>query len=82
MGQNHSVSATFTRVSPPNDDFADSQLISDASASVSSTTKDATRETGEPNHCLNSSAACNGTTGFPWPGDHTVWYSWTAPYSG
>ena len=81
MNQNHSVSSTFIRVSPPNDDFANSQVISGASASVNGTTKDATRESGEPNHCLNS-ADCNGTNGVPWPGDHTVWYRWTAPYSG
>ena len=73
-GQNHSVSATFIRVSPPNYDFAASQPICDASASVSGTTEDSTRESGESNHCLNSSADYNGTTGFPWPGDHTVWY--------
>jgi hypothetical protein len=81
MDQNHSVSATFIRVSPPNDDFVSSQLISSASASVNGTTKDATRDSGEPNHCLDS-ADCSGTNGVLWPGDHTVWYSWTAPYSG
>lgn len=66
-----SVSATFIRISPPNDDFANAQLISGADASVNGTTRDATREDpGEPRH----SAA--------WTGDHTVWYSWTAPRTG
>jgi len=68
---NESVNATFIRISPPNDDFAAAQLISGASASVNGTTKDATRQDpDEPRH----SAA--------WAGEHTVWYSWTAPHTG
>jgi hypothetical protein len=67
---NESVNATFTRISPSNDDFAAAQPITGASASVSGTTKDATRETGEPRHTA------------AWTGDHTVWYSWTAPHTG
>ena len=68
---NESVNATFIRISPPNDDFAAAQLISGATTSVPGTTKDATRETGEPDHSSDS-----------WSGDHTVWYSWTAPHTG
>jgi hypothetical protein len=65
------VHATFIRISPPNDDFAAAQLMSGTNASVNGTTKDATRETGEPDHSSDS-----------WSGDHTVWYSWTAPHTG
>ena len=71
MNGNKSVNATFTRISPPNDDFASAQPISGAGLSVSGTTKDATRETGEPDHSSDS-----------WSGDHTVWYRWTAPHTG
>ena len=65
-----SVNASFTRISPSNDDFAAAQLISGATTSASGTTKDATMESGEPHHVSG------------WPGDHTVWYSWTAPHTG
>jgi hypothetical protein len=65
------VDAAFTRISPPNDDFAAAQPISGTSASVNGTTKDATREDpGEPRHSAG------------WTGEHTVWYSWTAPHTG
>lgn len=64
------VNATFNRISPSNDDFAAAQPISGTGASVNGTTKDATRETGEPRHTA------------AWAGDHTVWYSWTAPNTG
>lgn len=71
MNRNKSVNATFTRISPPNDDFAAAQPISGDGLSVSGTTRDATREAGEPDHSSDS-----------WAGDHTVWYRWTAPRTG
>src|SRR3989337_2103386 len=63
-----SVNATFNRISPPNEDFAAAQPISGADVSANGTTKDATMEPGEPHHVSG------------WPGDHTVWYRWTAPH--
>jgi hypothetical protein len=63
---------------PANDNFADSQLVSGATASVSGTTQSATREDpGEPDHYTSNPADADW-----WLGDHTVWYSWKAPDSG
>jgi hypothetical protein len=41
------------------------------------TTLAATRETGEPDHYVT-----NPPDSDLWVGDHSVWYSWTAPFSG
>jgi subtilisin family serine protease len=57
---------------PANDDFANAQSISGASATVNGTDVNATREFGEPDHLPDSSSL----------GDKTVWYNWTAPSSG
>jgi hypothetical protein len=57
---------------PANDNFADAQTIGGATNSVAGTTNGATRETGEPDHWTLEN----------WDGDHSVWYSWTAPASG
>jgi hypothetical protein len=57
---------------PANDNFADAQIIGGATPAVIGTTKGATRETGEPDHWTLEA----------WFGDHSVWYSWTAPASG
>jgi hypothetical protein len=64
---------------PANDDFADAQVVVGTSVAVSGTTATATREgsLGEPTHCLTNATDCNA-----WQGDHTVWYRWTAPFSG
>lgn len=53
---------------PPNDSFANAQLISGGSGSVSGDNINATEETGEPNH--------GGS------GSGSVWYRWTAPTTG
>ncbi|WP_164929161.1 FG-GAP repeat domain-containing protein [Gloeobacter violaceus] len=54
---------------PANDDFADRETISGASASVTGTNVGATKEPGEPDHGGNGGGA-------------SVWYTWTAPTSG
>jgi hypothetical protein len=50
---------------PPNDNFANAQVLSGTATSVPGTTVGATAEPGEPGH--------------PSSQDHTVWYSWTPP---
>jgi hypothetical protein len=62
---------------PANDNFANAQSIGGSAASVSGTTKSATRETGEPDHYTSNPADADW-----WRGEHTVWYSWKAPDSG
>ncbi len=62
--------AAATAGAPPvNDNFAGATLITGASASVSGTNVNATKETGEPNHAGNA-------------GGKSVWWTWTAPASG
>jgi subtilisin len=64
-------------VAPSNDYFANAQVISGSKVTVNGTTLTATREAGEPDHY---------TTHVPdsdfWRGENSVWYSWTAPFSG
>jgi hypothetical protein len=55
---------------PANDNFADAQTIRGQTASVDGTNVGATIESGDP-----PSVAGVGTS-------HTVWYRWTAPFSG
>ena len=62
---------------PSNDNFANAQIISGVTTSVPGTTAGATRETGEPDHYTSNPADAN-----QWLGEHSVWYSWTAPASG
>lgn len=57
---------------PANDDFANAQTLTGASFSVSATTLNASRETGE----TDPTAPTNYSAG------HTVWYKWVAPSSG
>lgn len=66
------ISAANAR--PANDNFANAQSISGSTVSVDGTTEGATVEGGEPAPDPNSSD--------PSPGEHTVWYRWTAPTSG
>src|SRR5262245_22047651 len=54
---------------PPNDNFADAQVITIAQGSVTGSNIDATREPGEPNHAGN-------------PGGASVWWKITPPESG
>ena len=60
------------QTSPPlaNDDLSGAQSVSGSSVSVNGTNRYATRQVGEPNHWSTSA------------GEHSVWYSWTAPSSG
>jgi hypothetical protein len=54
---------------PPNDNFANAQVLSGTTATATGTNVDATMEPGEPEHA-----------GFT--GGTSVWYVWTAPASG
>jgi hypothetical protein len=54
---------------PPNDAFANAQIISGPSGRVTGTTVNATRESGEPLLSTLSSGK-------------SIWYSWTAPSAG
>ena len=56
-------------VAPANDAFDASIELSGRSTVVSGSTKDATKEAGEPNHVGNAGGA-------------SVWYRWTAPAEG
>jgi hypothetical protein len=60
---------------PQNDNFAAARAISGNNATATGTTLAATREAGEPDHSTD-------TDGASWLGDHSVWYSWTAPSTG
>jgi subtilisin len=55
---------------PPNDNFANARISSGYSYAANGTNVGATRESGDPAY-----AGINYTS-------HTVWYRWTAPYSG
>src|SRR5439155_24179045 len=55
--------------SPVNDNFANAQVISGPTGSVTGRNSVASKEGGEPNHAGN-------------PGGASVWYKWTAPSSG
>lgn len=65
------ITLTVDAPPPPNDDFADAELLSGAVVSASGTTVGATREAGEPDHA--------DSTGY---GSRSVWYRWTAPSNG
>ena len=51
---------------PANDNFANAQVISGASGTVTATNVGAGKEAGEPDHADN-------------PGGASIWYAWTAP---
>jgi hypothetical protein len=62
--------ASLALAAPPaNDDFADAESISGFPASVTGTTAQATKETGEPVH------------GEPETQDRSIWFAWEAPSS-
>jgi hypothetical protein len=61
--------AVANAAAPSNDAFAAAQELTGRSKVVSGVNKDATKETGEPDHAGK-------------PGGVSVWYSWTAPASG
>jgi len=56
-------------VRPPNDNFANRIPISGTSATVTGTNAGASKEPGEPDHAGD-------------PGGCSIWWSWTAPFSG
>jgi len=60
---------------PPNDNFANAQVLSGCSGSVNGTNVGATKETGEPNHLSTTNDPTGG-------GSRSIWYSWQAPSSG
>jgi hypothetical protein len=60
------VATLSTGVPPANDAFASAQTISGSLGSVTGTTLNATKQTGEPNHAGNI-------------GGSSVWYAWSAP---
>jgi hypothetical protein len=64
---------TYQTAPPPaNDPFNGSQFIGGTSVSANGTNRYATRQVGEPDHLPFSGSL----------GEHSVWYSWTAPSSG
>ena len=64
------VAPAAASASPPsNDNFGNSQSLTDRFGWTDGDNTEATKEPGEPNHAGN-------------PGGHSVWYSWTAPYAG
>jgi subtilisin family serine protease len=60
-------------VRPLADDFASPKSLSGATFSVNGINEAATREIGEPDHLPADGASL---------GENSVWYSWTAPFSG
>jgi subtilisin len=64
-------------VAPSNDYFANAQAISGNSATVNGTMLAATREAGEPDHYTTHPPDSDF-----WIGEKSVWYGWTAPFSG
>lgn len=64
------VAPAAASASPPsNDNFGNSESLTDRFGWADGDNTEATKEPGEPNHAGN-------------PGGHSVWYSWTAPYAG
>ena len=57
------------QVPPLNDDFAEAQVVDGANVVANANNALATAEPGEPTH--------DGI-----PGGHSVWWSWTAPFTG
>lgn len=54
---------------PPNDNFANAQILSGSSGTATTTNTAATKESGEPNHDNNL-------------GGKSIWFQWTAPANG
>ena len=76
-GQQGTFTLSLGPTPPQNDNFADTQALGGNSATANGTTLAATRETGEPDHYVT-----NPPDSDFWVGDHSVWYSWTAPFTG
>jgi Calx-beta domain-containing protein/uncharacterized protein DUF4214 len=60
---------------PPNDNFANAQVIINCSGSVNGTNVGASRESGEINHLSTTNDPTGG-------GSRSIWYQWQAPSSG
>lgn len=58
-----------SQAQPANDMFASRIVIAGTNVTVTGSSVGATKETGEPNHAY-------------YPGGASVWWSWTAPFSG
>ena len=72
QGTIDSLGYTTTPTSaPPNDNFANTQIITGNSGSVNGTNSFATIEAGEPNHSPDAV-----------PSGKSIWYRWTAPNNG
>ncbi len=56
---------------PPNNNFANAQILPGSSGTVTGGNAGATQESGEPSHEPNGN-----------PGGASVWYQWTAPFTG
>jgi hypothetical protein len=71
LNESDIVIANFRQsvVGPANDNFANAQVISGNSGTVTGSNVGATKETGEPNHAGNAGGA-------------SVWYRWTPSTSG
>ena len=65
--------AEAANVRPLADDFGSPKSLSGATFSVPGINEAATRENGEPDHLPADGASL---------GENSVWYSWTAPFSG
>jgi len=64
------LTVAVASAAPPNDNFANAEVLSGSSDQTTGSNIDATGEPGEPNH-----AGASGPT-------RSVWYSWQAPASG
>jgi Bacterial pre-peptidase C-terminal domain len=65
------VTLDWAQTAPPpaDDPFANAQVVSGPSGSVTGSNANATKEPGEPNHAGNAGGA-------------SIWYRWTAPATG
>lgn len=70
--------ATTPPVAPANDNFADGEDIAGASGSVTRSTDNATRETGEPNHTFKGDPDNDFNDVHP----NTIWFDYTPTESG
>lgn len=68
-GTTATVNAALAQAPPPNDAFANAQVLSGANGTVAGANAGATKESGEPNHGGQA-------------GGGSIWYRWTAPATG
>ncbi len=66
------LSLSVTCAAPQNDNFSNAASLAGDNGTTASTNIDATAESGEPNHGDGGSSTAYSS----------VWFSWTAPYSG